>query len=144
MSVLFRIKLYNVGYLHLIYRLLLQIFVLFGYKVVRFLTPYFGTWPSTVTPSTDQTLHHFVNLFYRTWLHCRFWPYYRISGGFHRTFQRVRLANRGRLLLRTSGTVPFGTCICSNVETILSWTWHVYGPLGFRTSLGTYILPFCC
>ena len=34
--------------------------------------------------------------------------------------QRVRLAMRGRLLLRTPGSVPFGTCICSNVETILS------------------------
>ena len=39
--------------------------------------------------------------------------------------QRVRLANRGRLLFRTSGPVPFGTCICSNVETIFSWTDHV-------------------
>ena len=27
--------------------------------------------------------------------------------------QRVRHANRGRLLLRTPGPVPFGTCICS-------------------------------
>ena len=35
--------------------------------------------------------------------------------GFHRTLQRVRLANSGRLLLRTPGPVPFGTCICSNV-----------------------------
>ena len=61
-------------------------------------------------------------------------------GGFHRTLQRVRLANRGRLLLRTPGPVPFGTCICSNVETILSWTCHVYGPFAFRTSLGTSIL----
>ena len=61
-------------------------------------------------------------------------------GGFHRTLQRVRLANRGRLLLRTPGPVPFGTCICSNVETILSWTCHVYGPFEFRTSLGTSIL----
>ena len=42
--------------------------------------------------------------------------------------QRMRLANRGRLLLRTSGPVPFGTWICSNVETILFWTCHVYGP----------------
>ena len=41
-------------------------------------------------------------------------------GGFHRILQRLRLANRGRLLLRTPGPVPFGTCICSNVETILS------------------------
>ena len=61
-------------------------------------------------------------------------------GSFHRTLQRVRLANRGRLLLRTPGPVPFGTCICSNVETILSWTCHVYGPFEFRTSLGTSIL----
>ena len=52
----------------------------------------------------------------------------------------MRLANRGRLLLRTPGPVPFGTCICSNVETILSWTCHVYGPFEFRTSLGTSIL----
>ena len=53
---------------------------------------------------------------------------------------RVRLANRGRLLLRTPGPVPFGICICFNVETILSWTCHVYGPFEFRTSLGTSIL----
>ena len=30
--------------------------------------------------------------------------------------------------------------ICSNVETILSWTCHVYGPFEFRASLGTSIL----
>ena len=54
-------------------------------------------------------------------------------GGFHRTLQRVQLANRGRLLLRTPGPVPFGTYICCNVETILSWTCHVYGPFEFRT-----------
>ena len=39
-------------------------------------------------------------------------------GGFHRTLQRVRLANRGRLLLWKPGPVPFGTCICTNVENI--------------------------
>ena len=59
-----------------------------------------------------------------------------------RTLQRVRLANRGCLLLRTPVPVPFGTCICSNVETILSWTSHVYGPFEFRTSLSTSMLPF--
>ena len=61
-------------------------------------------------------------------------------GGFHRTLQRMRLANRGRLIIRTPGPVPFGTCICSNVETILSWTRHVYGPFEFWTPLGTSIL----
>ena len=53
--------------------------------------------------------------------------------------QRGRLANRGRLVLQTPGPVPFGTYICSNVETILSWTCHVYGPFVFRTSLGISI-----
>ena len=60
-------------------------------------------------------------------------------GGFHRTLQRVRHANRGHLLLQTPGPVSFGTCLCSNVETILSGTCHVYGPFEFRTSLGTSI-----
>ena len=41
----------------------------------------------------------------------RFLHYYLIPGGFHRTLQRVRLANRGRLILRTPGPVQFVTCI---------------------------------
>ena len=44
-------------------------------------------------------------------------------GGFQRTLQRVRLANRGRLLVRTPGPVPFWTCICSNFEH-LQRVWH--------------------
>ena len=72
-------------------------------------------------PSIDQTLHQFANLL-PNWtllpiLTLLVFPNY---GGFHRTLQRVRLANRGCLLLRTPGPAPFGTCICSNVETILS------------------------
>ena len=63
-------------------------------------------------------------------------------GGLSGTLQRVRLANRGRLLLRTPGPVPFVTCICSYVETILSRTCHVYGPFEFWTSLGTSIFLF--
>ena len=54
--------------------------------------------------------------------------------------QQVRQANRGRLLLQASGPVPYGTCICSNIETIHSWTCQVYQPFEFRTSLGTSIL----
>ena len=54
--------------------------------------------------------------------------------------QRMRLANRGRLPLRTPGPVPFGICICSNVKTIHSLTCLVYKSFGFRTSLGTSIL----
>ena len=92
-----------------------------------------------MTPSIDQTLHQFANLL-PNWTLIPILTLLPNFGGFHRTLQRVRLANRGRLLLRTPGPVPFGTCICSNVETILSWTCHVYGPFEFRTSLGTSIL----
>ena len=98
-----------------------------------------GTWPYTMTPSIDQTLHLFANLL-PNWTLIPILTLLPNFGGFHRTLQRVRLANRGRLLLRTPGPVLFGTCICSNVETILSLICHVYGPFEFRTSLGTSIL----
>ena len=77
-----------------------------------------GQWPYKMTPSVDQTLHHFANLLPSCILLpiLTFLPNF---GGFHRTLQRVRLANRGRLLLRTPGPVQFRTCICSYVETIL-------------------------
>ena len=94
-----------------------------------------------MTPSIDQTLHLFANLL-PNWTLIPILTLLPNFGGFHRTLQRVRLAIRGRLLLRTPGPVPFGTCICSNVETILSWTCHVYGPFEFRTSLGTSILLY--
>ena len=92
-----------------------------------------------MTTSIDQTLHQFANLL-PNWTLIPILTLLPNFGGFHRTLQRVRLANRGRLLLRTPGPVPFGTCICSNVETILPWTCHVYGPFQFRAYLGTSIL----
>ena len=92
----------------------------------------------TMTPSIDQTLHQFANLL-PNWTLLPILTFLPNFGCFHRTLQRVRHAKRGRLLLRTPGPVPFGTCICSIVETILSWTCHVYGPFEFRTSLGTSI-----
>ena len=98
-----------------------------------------GTWPYTMTPSIVQTQHQFANLL-QNWTLLPILTLLQNFGGFHRTLQRVRLANRGRLLLRIPGPVPFGTCICSNVETILSWTCHVCGPFEFWTSLGTSIL----
>ena len=88
-----------------------------------------------------QLIRHYTNLWnhYQTLLYNRFWPYNQTSGGFHRTLQRVPIANRGRLLIPTPGRVPFGTCFCSNIETIPSWTRHVYGPFEFRISLDTSI-----
>ena len=90
-----------------------------------------------MTPAIDQTLHQFPNVLPN-------WTVLPILTllGFHRTSQRVRLANRGRLLLQTPGPVTFGYCICSNVETILSWTCHIYRsrPVEFRISLGASFL----
>ena len=96
-----------------------------------------------MTHSIDQTLHQYANLL-SNWTLLPILTLLPNFGGFQRTLQRMRLANRGRLLLRTPGPVPFGTCICSNVETILSWTCHVYGPFESRTSLGTSILLATC
>ena len=72
-----------------------------------------------MTPSIDKTLHQFANLL-PNWTLLPILTLLPNFGSSHRTLQRVRLANRGRYLLRTPGPVPFGTCICSNVETILS------------------------
>ena len=99
-----------------------------------------GTWPYTMTPSIDQALHRFANLL-PNWTLLPILTSLPNFGGFHRTLQRVRLANRGRLLLRTPGPVPAGACICSNVDTILSWTCHVYGHFECCTYPGTSILP---
>ena len=66
-----------------------------------------------------QLIRHYTNLrtYYQTDTLLPILTLLPNFGGFHRTLQRVRLANRGCLLLRTPGPVPFGTCICSNVET---------------------------
>ena len=95
-----------------------------------------GTWPYTMTPSIDQTLHQFANFIPNSTL----LPILNLLlnfGGFHRTFQRVQLVNKGRLLLRNLVLSHLGLAFVFNVETILSWTCHVYWPFEFRTSLGT-------
>ena len=60
-----------------------------------------------MTPSVDQKLHKFANLL-PNWTLIPILTLLPNFGGFHRTLQRVRLANRGRLSLRTPGPVPFG------------------------------------
>ena len=50
-----------------------------------------------MTPSIDQTLHPFANLL-PNWTLIPILTLLPNCGGFHRTLQRVRLANRGRLL----------------------------------------------
>ena len=63
-------------------------------------------WPDHIQwqPPTDQTL-------YRTWPFTEFW----VLSIEH--LRRVWHADRGRLLLRTPGPVPYGICKCSFVET---------------------------
>ena len=68
-------------------------------------TRHSGWWPSTVIPSIDQALHQFLTLlliqtFYRIWLFAKL---REVSIEY---LQRVRHANRGRLLIRTPGPVP--------------------------------------
>ena len=73
-----------------------------------------------MTPSIDQTLHQFANLL-PNWTLLPFLTLLPNFGGFHRTLQRVRLANRGRLLLRTSDFSLIVTLIhhIQNFETSL-------------------------
>ena len=63
--------------------------------------------PLLSTPSIDQTLHQFANLL-PNWTLLPILTLLPNFGGIHRTLQRVRLANRGRLLLRTPGPVHLG------------------------------------
>ena len=85
-------------------------------------------------------IRHFTKSWpcYNTRPFYRFWRHFREVFIWH--LQLVRLANRGCLLIGTPSPVLFGTCICSNIETIRTSTFHVYGPFEFRTSLDTSIL----
>ena len=99
-----------------------------------------GTWSYTVTPLIDQSLHLIVTLLPNLTL-SSFLTLQTLFREFSiGNLQRMRLVRRGFLLYQTPGTVPYETCICSSVETIHSWTCHVYGPFEFQTSLGTSIL----
>ena len=82
-----------------------------------------------------------------------FWPlliwtwlpnlnFYLIVQGFHRT-HATGAANRGRLLLRTPGPIPFGICKCSFVETTntqLYITLPIHDPFSELTSYRTWLL----
>ena len=79
-----------------------------------------------------------VGLLSLDWVRSRpfFLQFFQYGMPFARSINRSTESKSGN---KTS-PVPFGTFVCSNVETILSWTCHVYGPYEFRTSLGTSIL----
>ena len=78
-------------------------------------------------------------IWYRTVTYYRLWPYYQIPGGFREYLYRMRLANRGRLLLRTPVPVTYWTCICSNVKTFFPER-IMLSDFIFRTSLSTSFL----
>ena len=66
-----------------------------------------GTRLYTMTPSIDQTLHQYANLIFPNLTLLPILTLLPNFGGYHRTLQRVQLANRGRLLLRTPGPSLF-------------------------------------
>ena len=61
--------------------------------------------PYTVAPSIAQTLHQFANLL-PNWTLLPILTLVPTFEGFHRALQRMRLAKRGRLLLRTPRSCP--------------------------------------
>ena len=85
-------------------------------------------------------IRHFTKLWpcYRTGPYHRFGRYYLIPRGFHRIFATGAASQQKTLT--SPDTWYCGACICSNVETIHSWTCNVFGPFEFRTSLGMSIL----
>ena len=98
-------------------------------------------WHSVSWPNTMTTLRRpdYTNP----------WPFYRtrsftelreVSIG---NLRRVRHAHRRRLLVRTPGPVPFGTCICSTCcDQFFSRTYVIFPDYAIRKPLGTFsILP---
>ena len=114
------------------------------------LLTYFDSFPGfdTTISCPFPWCDFFLNL---TWLNI----------GFHGTSTTVWHANKGRLLLRTPGPVPFGPCMCSTCwDQSFSWTcifswlfssnipWYflnfapfapVYSELGVKTGKFTYV-----
>ena len=94
-------------------------------------TGHSGWWPQTVTPFIDKTLHQFWQLL--IWTLSPNLTFYLIVQGFHRTYatgaasQQKDAYSSGHLVLS-----HFGTCMCSNVETNLSWTCPVSELLNFE------------
>ena len=89
-----------------------------------------------------QLIRQYTNLrtYYRTGLYYRFWPYYQIlevsKGHCNGCDMPTEDAySSGHLVLSN-----FGTCMCSNVETNLSWTCLVSGPMNFEHPS---VLLFC-
>ena len=79
---------------------------------------------------------------YRTRPYYRFWPYYQILGGFHRTFATGATCQQRTLTPPDTWHSPIWDLHICNIETILSRACHVYGSFEFQTSLGTSILLF--
>ena len=102
-------------------------------------TRHSGWWPHKVTPSIHKTLHQFLTVTDLDLItefdflpNCARFPYYTCNGCGMPTEDAYA---SGHLVLS-----HFGTCICSNVETNLSWTCLVSGLLIFEYPS---VLRFC-
>ena len=83
-------------------------------QLIRYARTYeSGVWPYAVTPSTDQPLYMYELMTTRLDIVNEF-DHLRNLRVFNRN------ADRGRILLRAPGLVPFGTWIFFNIYTSLS------------------------
>ena len=89
-----------------------------------------------------QFIRHYTNLWpwHRTRPYYRVWPYTKFREVSIEHLQGVRHAKNVLLLLWTPGPVPFGTCICSNIETSLSKTGCVWRTFENPSVLRFYIV----
>ena len=68
--------------------------------------------------------------------------FYLFVWGFYRTCATGAACQQRTLTPPDTWFCPtFGTCMCSNVETNLSWTCLLFQTFEFRTSHGTSVLP---
>ena len=87
-----------------------------------------------------------IRLFTNRWPFCRTRPFTELWEVPKEHLRRMWQADRGRLLLRTPGTVPFGTCICSTCwDQSFSWTCRYFFGLCY-SNIHLYFLDFasCC
>ena len=105
-------------------------------------TRHSGWWPHTVTPSIDKTLHQFLTATDLDLI--TEFAFFLIVQGFHRAYATGFVPFRSLIFdmptkdAYSSGHLVlshFGTCLCSNVETNLSWTCLVSRFLSPRNAL---------
>ena len=86
---------------------------------LSFFAPIWRIWMKYNSTYKGLKVLHYTNFwpYYWSWPYKRIWLFTLLREVSIEHLQRVRHANRGRLLLRTPGPIPYGICKCSFVET---------------------------